>query len=326
MPKVLITPTTLADCDGPHLELLRAAGFDLAFPARAGQLTEQEILDALPGISAVVAGSEPYTRRVLERARELRVIARAGVGYDAVDLAAATERGVAVTITPGANNDAVAEHTLAMLLAVAKNLVPQHLDTRAGRWKREATLPLRGRTLGIVGLGRIGRSVARRAVAFDMRVLVCEECPDQEFVSRQGLELAPLERVLAEADFVTLHVPLTPATRHLINRRTLALMRPTAYLINTARGGLVNEADLLDALRAGRLAGAALDVFEEEPPGNNPLFALDNVLVTPHTAGIDLQSRIDMAIQAAQSIVTLARGGWPADQVVNPEVKARFRW
>jgi D-3-phosphoglycerate dehydrogenase len=327
MSKVLIAPTTLAACDGPHLKILRDAGFAIVFPPRPVQLTEGELLEALPGVVATVAGSEPYTPRVFEQAKDLRVIARAGVGYDAVDLAAATAHGVAVTITPGANNDSVAEHTFAMLLAVAKDLVRQHHETRAGRWVRGATLPLRGRTLGIVGLGRIGKAVAVRAAAFKMRLLAFEPYPDREFVARHGVELVALDQLLAEADFVTLHVPLAVDCKHLINRRTLALMKPTAYLINTARGGLVCEADLLEALRARRIAGAALDVFEEEPPaGPNPLFELDNVLLTPHVAGIDLQSRIDMAVQAAEAIVSLSRSQWPGEKVVNPEVKSRFRW
>lgn len=326
MPKVLITPTTLAEIDGPHLQMLREAGFELIFPTRPAQLTEAELLQCLPGVSATIAGSEPYTRRVLEAAKDLRVIARSGVGYDAVDLQAATEHGVAVTITPGANNDSVAEHTLAMILAWCKNLVRQDRETKANLWRREALLPLRGRTLGIVGLGRIGKAVAVRAAAFQMRLVAYEPYPDQAFVKQHRIELLPLEKLLAESDVVTLHVPMSPATAHLINRQTLALMKPTALLVNTARGGLVCEADLLDALKSKRLGGAALDVFETEPARNNPLFALDEVLVTPHVAGIDLQSRLDMAIQSVQAIIALSRNQWPAEQIVNPEVKARFRW
>jgi phosphoglycerate dehydrogenase-like enzyme len=248
------------------------------------------------------------------------------VGYDAVDLAAATEHGVAVAIAPGTNEDAVAEHTFALLLGLAKGLVVQHNAVRAGGWPRQANLPLRGRTLGIVGLGRIGKAVALRGLAFGMRVLAHEPFPDANFVAHHGITLATLERVLAASDFVSLHVPLTPESRHLINRRTLTLMKPNAFLVNTARGGLLNEADLVEALRAERIAGAALDVFEQEPPrADNPLLALDNILFTPHTAGVDLQSRDDMARAAAEAIVALSRGEWPARQIVNPAVQARFR-
>jgi phosphoglycerate dehydrogenase-like enzyme len=327
MATVLIAPTTLKNLGGPYLDLLRQAGFDLAYPPQNHQLNEDELLAQLRGVSATLAGSEPYTRRVLAASPALRVIARAGVGYDAVDVQAATAHGVAVAIAPGTNQDAVAEHTFTLILALAKHLVPQHAGVKAGAWPRGTNLPLRGRVLGIAGLGRIGKAVALRGLAFGMPVLAFEPIPDRAFVAAHGVTLVPFERLLAESDFLTLHLPLTPESRHLIDRRALTRMKPTAFLINTARGGLVCEADLVEALQARRLAGAGLDVFEQEPPAaDNPLFALDNVVLTPHAAGVDLQSRDDMALSAARAIVALSRGEWPAEQVVNPEVRARFRW
>jgi phosphoglycerate dehydrogenase-like enzyme len=324
--KVLIAPATLAGIDGGYLELLQEAGFDCVFPPRPAQLIEEELFQQLEGVSASLAGSEPYTRRVLEAHPSLRVIARAGVGYDAVDVDAASEHGVAVCIAPGTNQDSVAEHTFALILALAKNLISQHHGTRTGKWPRQSNLPLRGRTLGILGLGRIGKAVALRGAAFGMRVVAHEPFPDARFVRQHGVSLLPFEQVLAEADYLTIHVPLTAESRYLLNRKTLALMKPTAFLINTARGGLVNEADLLEALRERRIAGAALDVFELEPPVPGPLFELENVVLTPHGAGVDLQSRDDMALSAARSIVALSRGEWPAEAVVNPQIRERFRW
>jgi phosphoglycerate dehydrogenase-like enzyme len=326
MKKVLIAPATLAKIQGPYYQLLREADFELVYPQREAQLTEEELLHYLKGVVASLAGSEPYTRRVLAAHPDLRVIARAGVGYDAVDVAAASEQGVPVTITPGANQDSVAEHTFTLILALAKHLIAQHHGTRTGKWPRQANLPLRGRTLGVAGLGRIGKAVAIRGLGFGMRVIAFEPLPDQAFVGQHGIALVPLERLLAESDYLTLHIPLTPESRYLINRRTLALMKPTAFLINTARGGLVCEADLLEALQARRIAGAGIDVFEQEPPEPGPLLEMDNVVLTPHAAGVDLQSRDDMALSAAQAIVSLSRGEWPAEKVVNPEVRQRFRW
>ena len=325
-PKVLITAASLYDVEGPFLRLLREAGFQVVFPPRPAQLTEEELDQQLGDARATLAGSEPYTRRVLAGHPALRVIARCGVGFDAVDVAAATDQGIAVATTPGTNHDAVAEHTFALMLALAKRLVPDHNGTRAGRWPRQITLPLRGRTLGIAGLGRIGKAVALRGACFGMRLLAYEPFPDQEFVSKHGVTLVPFEGLAAESDYLTLHVPLTPESKYLINKRTLALMKPTAFLINTGRGGLVCEADLLEALRSRRIAGAGLDVFEEEPAIQNPLFEFDNVVVTPHTAGGDQQSRQEMALSAARAIVALSRGEWPAEQVVNAEVRGRFRW
>lgn len=326
MTKVLIAPAPLAGLEAGYSQALRSAGFELVYPARRAQMIESELRAALVGIKAVVAGSEPYTRAVLEANPQLRVIARAGVGYDAVDTAAATDAGVAVCITPGTNQDAVAEHTFTLILALAKGLVPQHLGTCAMQWPRRATVPLRGRTLGIAGLGRIGKAVALRGEAFGMRLLAHEPAPDPAFVERHRIRMVSMEQLFAESDFLTLHLPATPASRHLVNRETLRLMKPTAYLFNTARGSIINEADLVEALQQGRLAGAGLDVFEAEPPSDSPLFHMDQVVVTPHAAGVDLQSRDDMALSAAEAIVALSRGEWPAEKIVNPAVRERFRW
>jgi D-3-phosphoglycerate dehydrogenase / 2-oxoglutarate reductase len=327
MANVLITALTLKNCDGPYLQLLRGAGYEVRFPDPWDhQLTEVETLAAMNDVDAVLAGSEPYTAHVLANASRLKVIARNGVGYDAVDIAEATRLGIAVTITPGANHDCVAEHCFALLLSLAKNVVIAHKGLEQGNWLRHVTLPLRRQTLGLVGLGRIGKAVALRAKAFGMKVIVHELQPDRDFIAQQDIEVVPLETLFRQADVVSLHAPMTLQTRHLINAQTLALMKPTALLVNTARGGLVDELALADALRNGRLAGAALDVFADEPlPPGHPFTRLNNVVLTPHTAGTDLQSRQDMALMAAQSIMAILKGEWPAAQMVNPQVLERLR-
>jgi phosphoglycerate dehydrogenase-like enzyme len=327
MPKALIAPMTLANLKGAFLDALRGAGFELVYPDKPHQLTEPELLEALKGVEASLAGSEPYTATVLAAHPQLRVIARAGVGYDAVDVPAATARAVAVTITPNTNQGSVAEHTFTLLLGLCRGLVGQHLGTKAGLWPRTTTLPLRTRTLGLVGLGRIGRAVATRALAFEMRVLAHDPFADAGWAAVHGVELRSLEELLAESDFVSLHMPVTTSSVKLINKKTLALMKPSAFLINTARGAVVDEPDLVEALKTGRIAGAGLDVFEQEPPPkDHPLLQLDNVLLTPHNAGTDLRSRDDMALSAAEAIVSLHRGDWPAEKIVNPEIRERFRW
>jgi len=327
MEKVLIGPMTLAGLDGEWLRVLRRTGFEPIYPPMAHQLNEDELLEQLRGIKASIAGSEPYTARVIKAHPQLRVIARVGVGYDAVDVAAATAAGIAVTIAPNTNQEAVAEQTFALMLALAKDLVPQHCSMKEGGWPRRATLPLRGRILGVAGLGRIGKAVALRGKAFGMPLLAYDPVPDHAFAQAHGVRFVPtFEQLAAESDYLSLHLPATPETKHLINRRTLALMKPTAFLLNLSRGSLVCEADLIEALRSQRLAGAGLDVFEEEPPGKLALFELDNVVVTPHAAGTDLQSRDDMALSAVQAVVSFSRGEWPAEKVVNPAVRDRFRW
>ncbi len=326
MPKVLIAPMTLAREKGPFLQALLDAGLEPVYPGHAHQLLEHELLEALDGVKASVAGSEPYTARVLAAHPSLRVIARVGVGYDAVDVAAATARGIAVTIAHGTNQDAVAEHTFGLILALCKRIVSGHAGIKAGGWPRGVNLPVRGKTLGIAGLGRIGKAVALRGEAFGMPLLATEPYPDTAFAAAHRITLVPFDRLLAESDILTLHMPMTPEVRHLINRQTLAQMKRGAMLINTARGAMVNEADLLEALRSGHLAGAGLDVFEEEPPGHTPLAELDNVVLTPHAAGGDTKSLADMALSAAEAIAAFSRGQWPAEKVVNPEVRERFRW
>jgi phosphoglycerate dehydrogenase-like enzyme len=326
MPKVLIAPLALANLEGQHLQILRDAGFELVFPKLPHQLTEEELLHFLPGASAAIAGMEPYSPRVLDACPTLRAIARVGVGYDAVDIPAATARGVAVTIAPGTNQDSVAEHTFCFILGLSRRLVEKHNSMKAGRWERGITQPVRGATLGIVGLGRIGKAVAIRGEAFGMRLIAYEPFPDNAFAAAHRIELVALERLLTESDFVSLHLPLDAASRHMINKRTLGMMKKSAYLVNTARGGLINEHDLAEALRARTIAGAALDVFDREPPIDSPLPAQENVLLTPHEAGIDRKSLQDMAMSASQAVVDLCKGHWPQEKIVNPAVKEKFRW
>ena len=324
--RILIAPAPLQEIEHVYGPVLKEAGHELVFSQVSHQMSEQELMEILPGCAGSLAGSEPYTRAAIAAgaAKGLKVIARAGVGYDAVDLQAATDHGVAVTFAPGTNQDAVAEHTFTLILALAKNLIPQHNLIKAGQWPRRANQPLRGKTLGVMGLGRIGKAVALRGKAFMMNVVAYEPFPDAAFVKEHGIALLPFDDVLKQADWLSLHMPMSPESSKCINARSLGLMKPTAYLINTARGGIINEPDLYDALKNNRLAGAGLDVFDEEPPGNNPLLTLDNIVMTAHTAGVDVLSRDDMARLAARAIAKLLAGEWPADWVVNPKVKDKF--
>ena len=329
--RVLVAPAPLKEIDHVYGPILRGADLTIEYPPRDHietelQMSEEELLGQLPGCVASLAGSEPYTRAVIARAAPagLKVIARAGVGYDAIDLQAATEHGVAVCFAPGTNQEAVAEHAFALLLSLIRNVPRQDAAIRRGEWPRKVVGFARTTTLGIVGLGRIGKAMATRANAFGFTVLAAEIAPDVGFCEANRVALVPIEELLKRSDVVTLHVPKTPLTRNLIRRETLELMKPTAFVINTSRGGVVHEADLYEALKTKRIAGAALDVFEKEPPGANPLFTLDNVILTAHTAGVDRKSREDMARVPAQAIVKLLAGEWPEEWVVNPSVKERF--
>lgn len=315
----------------PYVDLLREAGFTVRYCRNTefarGVCNEQETIEELRGASGVLASGEMFTPAVFAALPELRVVARVGVGYDRVNVPAATAAGVAVCITPTANHEAVAEFALAHLFAIAKSIVSWDKKTRAGGWPREARMPIRGQTIGILGLGRIGRSMATRCQSLGMKVIACEQFPNQEFVKKHGIELVDFDTLLARSDIVTIHCPLTEQTKGLFNRATFAKMKRGAVLINTARGPLIVETDLVAALQSGQLAAAGLDVFEQEPPSpDNPLFKLDNVVVTPHIAGSDALSLTNMGIEAAQCIVKLSRGEWPEGAVVNDTLKGKFRW
>jgi len=309
MSTVLITAESLYRTDGSHIALLRAAGFGVVYPPRLPITNEDETIAALRGFAAVIAGSEPYTERVLAALPELRIISRCGVGCDCIDLEAAERLRVTVAITPDANCEAVAEHALALLLALARSIVPNDRDARRGVWLKTPLTPLRGKTIGLVGLGRIGRGVARRAAAFGMTVLGCDPKVSPGLAREYGVELTDLNTLLARSDFVSLHLPLTAETRGMFDRDALSRIKPGAFLINTSRGGLIVEAGLVDALRSGHLAGAGLDVLiDEPPPPDNPLLALDTVLVSPHVAANDHQAIEDMAVGAARNIIDLFQG------------------
>ncbi|HWB09322.1 MAG TPA: phosphoglycerate dehydrogenase [Pirellulales bacterium] len=329
MPRVLVTPTVIKNQPGPYREVLEAAGFEVAYPT--ANLSESLpdpalLLSQLKGVCAVLAGSELYNREVLEKAN-LRVIARMGVGYDAIDVATAGQVGTLVTIVPGTNHHSVAETTIALMIGVFRGFPGRDGEVRRGVWKRQALPRLAGRTLGLVGLGRIGQAVVPRAVGLGLRVIGYDPFPNQAFADLHGVRLCTLDDLFAEADIVSLHLPCTPETTDLINARTLARMKQGAVLINTSRGGLVDEASLYDALASGKLLAAGLDVFKTEPlPLDSPLLKLDNVLLSPHMGGLDFESQRDMSTMAAQCIADLYQGRWPEGCVVNAELRPAWKW
>lgn len=328
MPTVLIAPGPLRGQPGPFRELLATAGFE-CLPDFPGDhtLTEAELREALPHASAMIAGGERIHQELLDLAPSLRAIARTGVGYDAVDIAACTARRIPVIITPGTNHESVAEQAFGLLLALTRNVVNNDRQIKEGGWNRTLVRPIRGRTLGLVGLGRIGRAVAIRAIAFDMRVIAFDPAEDTGFDAKHGITRVDFEALLGQSDVVSLHLPLSPATSGLIRAETIAQMKPGVILINTSRGGLVNETDLYEAILSGRVAGAGLDVLDSEPPEpSNPLLTLPNVVVSPHVGGIDTKSMADMADLAAGCVVALKEGRWPEGCVVNEELREGWAW
>jgi phosphoglycerate dehydrogenase-like enzyme len=314
----LVLISEMAQHAGSSLRRLQEAGIVLTERFDLGAAPSAERLAAaLTGVWATVAGSENYSRHVLQSASELRVIARCGVGYDAIDLEAASERGIAVVITPDANFESVADFTLALILATLRRLIDAHRTVLSGGWRLDGlSADLYGATVGIVGLGRIGRAVARRLRGFSCRILAVEPYPDLAECRELGVELTTLEDMLSQVDVLTLHVPRTSETASMIGAAELARMKPTAILVNTARGGIVDERALSNALSSHALAGAALDVFEHEPLAtDNPLCRCPNVLLSGHISAftrLAAQRTMDAVVDA---LLDVAVGRTPAGLV-----------
>ncbi len=301
------------------VELLREPNWTVLTPDQLdGKLAEElQSADALLVRSAVQVDAD-----LLERADKLRVIGRAGVGVDNIDLDAATRKGIAVMNTPGANAVAVAEHTLGMMLAMARHLCRADRLMHSGKWEKKSLqgTELRGKTLGIVGLGRIGMEVARRAKAFGMEVVAHDPFVSASVAKEHGIRMASLDDLYAAADYLTLHVGLTPQTSGMINSESIGRMKKGVRLVNCARGELIQEADLAEALKAGQVAGAALDVFSEEPPKNSPLVALGNAILTPHIAGSTNEAQEAVGYQIAQQVKEYLKHGVFQNAVNVPSV------
>ena len=328
---VLIDPEHMIDQrEARYVKVLEEAGFEVIYPddpTFSRGKSEEETIAQLQKCNAVLAGGPIITESVMAACPELRVVARSGVGYDRVDIPGATKHNVAVCITPNANHESVAEHALMLMFGVAKGVLQNDEHSRAGRWPQSETLPIRGTTLGIIGLGRIGRSLAVRAVAMGMKVIAYELYPNNDFIAQHGIELIDQDDLLSRSDYVSVHCPVTEQTKELINADFLGKMKPGSVLINTARGALQVEADLYDALTSGHLYGAGLDVYEQEPPSaDNPLFTLPNVVFSPHIGSGDHLSRLMMGVEAAECIASLRHGNWPEGAVVNNEIKDGWRW
>ncbi len=298
----------------PSLDVEEAvfAGLDVRL-VRAPGASADEVIEAAREATAVLAGSLPrFTAQVLDALPRLKAIVRFGIGVDNVDLEAAAARGIRVANVPDYCIPEVATHTAALILAAARRLLPALQAAREGRWEVSVVRPLpacEALTVGLVGFGRIGQGVAERLRPFGFRLLAADPAVPPEVACGLGVTIAPLETVFAEADILTLHAPLTSATRYLVSRETLARMRPGAYVVNTARGGLVDEQALLEALDAGILAGAALDVLEQEPPPpDHPLLRHPRVLLTPHVAWYSERAAVEMRRKAAEEVRRLLTG------------------
>ena len=288
--------------------------------------TEKELIGIVQDVDGVlVTAKAPMTRPVIFAGEKLRVIGKYGVGVESIDLDAATSKGIPVTYTPGVNQDTVAEFTIGLILAVTRK-IPFAMESlrRGGDWRNEKFLgmEMKKATLGIAGLGRIGSCIANKIRSFEVSLIAYDPYVSQEKADALGVKLVGLDTLLRTADIVSLNLPLTPETFHLIGEEELRCMKPTGFLINTGRGSIIEESALYHALKEGWIAGAGLDVFEKEPPDiNNPLLSLENVVVTPHMGGSSLGARVRLVNTAVENVVKVLKGEIPAIQnIANPQI------
>jgi D-3-phosphoglycerate dehydrogenase len=310
--RVLVTPTSYGKNDRRLMDELEATVGEVIYNTTGKPLASAHLKTLLPGVHGYIAGLDEIDREALETADHLKVISRYGVGVDNVDLETACKKGIVITNTPGANSVSVAELALALILALLRHLPEAINATRRSEWPRLSGVSLEGKTVGVLGLGSIGKELARRLAGFRCRVLAFDPYPDMEFANRYGVTYLPMEELLQNSDIISLNLPLLPETRGLVNDEFLNKVKKGAYLVNTARGEVVDEDALLRALQSGKLRGAALDAFSQEPPNQgNPLLVLPQVLVTPHMGAHADWATNNMGWMAMRDCLAVLRGEKP---------------
>jgi D-3-phosphoglycerate dehydrogenase len=316
---------TVSDSVFPNLDPARQVLSPIGAELRmADSPTPEGIVAAASAADALLVTYAKITAEMIQKMPKCRVISRFGIGVDNVDIDAATAAGIVVTKVPDYCIDEVSDHAMALLLAIVRKIPSSSARTHGGRWEMKAVVPihrLRGSVLGLAGFGRIPQLVAPKAQAFGMKVIASDPFVPEDAFTRAGVERVELAQLLAESDYVSIHTPLTPETKHLFNRETFGKMKRGAYVVNTARGPIIDEAALADALDSGQIAGAALDVMSQEPPPPSPLFGRDNVIITPHTSFYSEESLVELQTKAAQEVVAVLSGKSPRNPV-NPEVLA----
>ena len=307
--KILVTPTSLQpDKGSAALEVLKKYSDDLVFNTKGRPLTEDELIPLLKDCDGYVAGLDFITEKVLENCPRLKVISRYGVGYDRVDIQAAQKKGITVTNTPGVNSEAVGELAFALVLAVARKIPYLDSSTRNVEWVRSSGFECLGKTICIVGLGSIGKVVARCAQGFGMTVCAYDPYINADYCEEHQIESVSLEDGLKKADIISLHLPLTDETRHMIDEEAIKNMKDGAVVINTSRGGIIDEDAAYEALKSGKLGGLGLDAFEMEPPKDSKLFEFDNVVATPHTGAHTAEATRNMADCAVKNLLDVLEG------------------
>ena len=306
--KVLITTVPFADKNRLPLEQLNAAGIEYLINPLNRKLTENELADLVTDFDVIIAGTEPITDYVIESASNLKMISRVGIGLDSVDLLAAERRGIKVSYTPDAPAPAVAELTIGLMITLLRSVQLSNIRMHKGEWERYLGKRIANTTIGIIGLGRIGTRVLNRLKAFGTpRLLVNDISPNSDLDRKFKLEWVDKETIYKESDIISLHIPLTKATKNMITKKQLEMMKSDAIIINTSRGGIINEGELYDVMQAGHLSGASIDVFEQEPY-DGKLIEIDRCLLTAHMGSMSIDCRTRMEIEATEEVIRFARG------------------
>ena len=307
--KILVTPTSMQPGkESEALNVLRGFSQDLVFNPTGKPLTQEDLIPLLKDCEGYLAGLDFVTEKVIQACPKLKVISRYGAGVDRVDLEAAKKAGILVTNTPGVNAQAVGELAFGLILSLARRIPFLDQQTRGGAWIRSTGVELKGKTLGILGLGAIGKVVAKCGQGFGMKVITYDPFVDVEYCEANGIESVSCDEVIQRSNVISLHLPLNDETQNYINKETIELMQPGTFVVNTSRGGLIHEEEVYEALKAGKLGGLALDAFAIEPPGASPLFELENVVVTPHTGAHTKEAIENMANGAVKNLVDVLSG------------------
>ena len=315
--KILITPRSFASFSDKPLKMLTERNYKIKRNITGRPYKKEEMLKLIRDVDGIIIGIDELSAEIIEEANELKVISKYGIGLDNIDINMATNKKIVVTNTPTANVDAVADLAFGLILSLARRIPEADKKTKSGEWEKIIGKSVWKKTIGIIGLGKIGKQVVKRAQGFEMNILVFRRniFKDKKFAQKYGIKYVNLEKLLQKSDYITIHVPLNDATRNMISYEELEKIKESAFLINTSRGGIVNEEALYNALRNNKLRGTALDVYVNEPPGKSPLMELDNVIMTPHIGAYTEEAIENMGIQAAQNLIDVLEGREPQNRV-----------
>lgn len=313
--KILITPRSFASISKNPMEMLEEKGYEIIKNETGKPLNNKEMSVLIEDVDGIIIGIDDLNAGIIKQAHNLNVISKYGVGVDNIDIKAATTHGIVVTNTPKANINAVADLTFALMLALARRIPEADRETKVGNWKKFIGTSVWRKKLGVIGLGKIGRQVVKRARGFEMEILCYDIIQDEEFARQFGVRYVDLETLLKESDYITIHTPLNDATRDMIGYKELEMINENAFLINTSRGGIIDEKALYDALKNNKIKGTALDSYKEEPPENSLLVELENIIMTSHNGAYTKEAINNMGIQAAQNLIDVLEGREPENRI-----------